>query len=126
MHPLLAKPGAAQAKSCRSELFEGGSYIVCSFDPAKIHVRKWHEVRRSLRSAGCPLLTHSKHLKDDHRRQAQHESHADNIGSCGKENARCGAGISAESLQGQWHEYTEETRSHTGTDHSEQNDETEK
>ena len=29
---FLAAPGVAQAQSCRSEPFEGASYIVCSFD----------------------------------------------------------------------------------------------
>src|SRR5689334_6415909 len=34
----LAAP-AAQAESCRSETFAGGSYVVCSFDPAKENLR---------------------------------------------------------------------------------------
>jgi uncharacterized protein YigE (DUF2233 family) len=35
----LAVPGVAQAESCRSQSFEGASYIVCSFDPAKDDLR---------------------------------------------------------------------------------------
>ena len=35
----LAAPGVAQAESCRSESFEGASYIVCSFDPTKDDLR---------------------------------------------------------------------------------------
>ena len=35
----LAAPGAAQAEPCRSEPFEGASYIVCSFDVTKDDLR---------------------------------------------------------------------------------------
>ena len=35
----LAAPGVAQAESCRSESFEGASYIVCSFDLTKDDLR---------------------------------------------------------------------------------------
>jgi uncharacterized protein YigE (DUF2233 family) len=35
----LAAPVAAQAEPCRSESFEGASYIVCSFDPTKDDLR---------------------------------------------------------------------------------------
>jgi uncharacterized protein YigE (DUF2233 family) len=36
---LLAAPGEAEATSCRSEVFRGASYIVCSFDPSKDDLR---------------------------------------------------------------------------------------
>jgi uncharacterized protein YigE (DUF2233 family) len=29
----------APAEPCRAESFNGASYIVCSFDPAKVHLR---------------------------------------------------------------------------------------
>jgi uncharacterized protein YigE (DUF2233 family) len=35
----LAASGAVQAESCRYKSFEGTSYIVCSFDPAKADLR---------------------------------------------------------------------------------------
>lgn len=35
----LAASGPAQAESCRSESFEGASYIVCSFDLTKDDLR---------------------------------------------------------------------------------------
>jgi uncharacterized protein YigE (DUF2233 family) len=48
----LAACGTAQAASCRSKDFEGASYIVCSFDPAK------EELRTSWRSSnGKPYRT---------------------------------------------------------------------
>ena len=43
-----------------------------------------------------------ENLKYEHGRQCQHESHAGDIGSCGEKDARCSAGIRAESLQRQW------------------------
>jgi uncharacterized protein YigE (DUF2233 family) len=51
---MRCAPATAEAEPCRSESFEGTSYIVCSFDPTKDNLRLFW-----LRTDGKPYRTFS-------------------------------------------------------------------
>jgi uncharacterized protein YigE (DUF2233 family) len=55
----LVSIGTAHAESCRSEVFRGASYTVCSFDPSKDDLRTfWHN------NQGTPYRTFSALAED--------------------------------------------------------------